>query len=302
MADRNRSRTSAPLLVEAVAALRAQVAQARNAGRRIGFVPTMGALHAGHISLIDAAVANGNYTVVSIYVNPAQFGPGEDLSNYPRRLEADIQACRTAGADLIFAPSNAEVFPPGDQTRVRPGPLAIPLCGPFRPGHFEGVCTVVAKLFNMVQPDIAYFGQKDAQQALVIRRMVEDLRVPVAIDVRPIVREADGLAMSSRNAYLTPEERCRALCLHAALVAGRDRLLAGDSDLVRVGETMRRTATEIGSTPETGIEIDYLTVVDARTLETPTSPAGRLLLAGAVHIGRTRLIDNIVVDLPADTQ
>ncbi len=302
MDDRHRSRTSAPLLVETAAALRVHVAEARDAGRRIGFVPTMGALHAGHISLINAAVENGDDTVVSIYVNPTQFAPGEDLDKYPRPLEVDLQACRDAGVDLIFTPSDAEMYAPGDEARVRPGPLAVPLCGAFRPGHFEGVCTVVARLFEMVKPDIAYFGQKDAQQALVIRQMVENLRMPVAIDVRPTVREADGLALSSRNAYLSPDERQRALCLHAALSVGRDLLLAGGRDLGRIDEAMRHTAIEIGSTPEAPVEIDYLTVVDAQTLEAPQSPRGPWLLAGAIHIGQTRLIDNVVVDLSADTE
>lgn len=300
MPDRNRSRISAPRLVETVAALREQVAAARLAGRRIGFVPTMGALHAGHISLIDAAVGSGDSTVVSIYVNPTQFAPGEDLDRYPRRMEADIQACRDAGVDLVFAPSDAEMYPPGDTTRVPPGPLAAPLCGPFRPGHFEGVCTVVAKLFERVRPDVAYFGQKDAQQALVIRWMVEEMRMPVAIVVRPTVREANGLALSSRNVYLSPDERRRALCLYAALVAGRDMLLAGERDARRISEAMRHKATEIGSTPEARLEIDYLTAVDARTLEAPAPGSSQWMLAGAVRVGRTRLIDNVVVDLSAD--
>ena len=260
----------------------------------------MGALHVGHISLIEAASQTGAFTVVSIYVNPTQFGPHEDLDAYPRTPDADRTACSAAGGDLIFAPTSAEMYPPGDQTRVTPGPLAETMCGKFRPGHFEGVCTVVAKLFNIVQPDVAYFGQKDAQQVLIIRRMVRDLRMPVRIETCPIVREPDGLAVSSRNAYLSPKGRVRALCLYQALCAGRDALRAGGASIDHLIDTMRRIVLEKGSAPREPVQIDYLTVVDAESLEALDSPRGRILLAGAVHIGRTRLIDNLVVDLTND--
>lgn len=280
------------LLVHKIAEARKAIAEARNADRKIAFVPTMGALHAGHTSLIDAAKTSGAWIVVSIYVNPTQFGPKEDFAAYPRTLETDKATCERAGADLVFVPSNEEMYPVSDQTRVQPGPLAEKLCGPFRPGHFEGVCTVVAKLFNIVQPDSAYFGQKDAQQAVIIERMVEDLRMPLKIVVCPTVREADGLAMSSRNVRLNPEERKMALCLYRALCAGRDRLLGGEASLGRIVAAMRAIIAEY---PE--IKVDYLSIADPKTLETPVQLADRLLIAGAIRIGQTRLIDNIVVEI-----
>ncbi len=294
-----------------VDALRRIVSKERCRPSRIALIPTMGALHAGHLSLIQAAVASGAYSVVSIYVNPTQFGPHEDFSQYPRTLDADRAACREAGVDLIFAPGDAEMYPPGDQTRIRPGPLAAGLCGPFRPGHFEGVCTVVAKLFNMVQPDAAYFGQKDAQQAAIIRRMVADLAMPVQIVVCPTVREPDGLALSSRNASLTPLQRRRAVCLYAALATGRDLLVhenrrrEGQADIEAVIQEMRRVLREAAGAGPDHLTVDYLEIVDAETLERLPSSVGqkgRLLLAGAIRIGGRRLIDNLIVDLGSDGQ
>lgn len=295
-----------PPVVDTSTALREEISRARSSGRTIAFVPTMGALHAGHISLIEAAENSGAYVVVSIYVNPTQFSPHEDLAAYPRTIDADRAACRDAGVDLIFTPDDAEMYPPGDQTRVHPGPLAETMCGLFRPGHFEGVSTVVTKLFNLVQPDVAYFGQKDAQQALIIRRMVKDLCIPVRIEVCPIVREPDGLAMSSRNAYLSTEQRSRALCLYRALCEGRDMLLhrgtggSGDQGIQHVVYAMQNTVAKVASPEPEPVTIDYMTVVDAETLEPATKPIGRVMLAGAVRIGETRLIDNLLIDLPAD--
>ena len=280
-------------VAKTIAEVRACVAQARKAGESIGFVPTMGALHAGHIGLVEAAKKAGTYVVVSIYVNPTQFGPKEDFTQYPRTMDLDRAACAKAGVDLIFAPSNEEMYPPGDQTRVRPGKLAEPLCGAFRPGHFEGVCTVVAKLFNIVQADIAYFGQKDAQQAVVIRRMVNDLCMPIRIEVCPLIREPDGLAMSSRNARLGPEEREKALCLYKALSLGRDRLLAGERSVGRIAAEMRASIVENGA----GVSVDYLSIVDPETLEPVAEPKGRMLVAGAIRVGAVRLIDNLLVDV-----
>jgi pantoate--beta-alanine ligase len=280
-------------IVSTVAQVRQAVQAARRAGRQIAFVPTMGALHAGHVSLLQAARRSGAFVVASIYVNPTQFGPGEDYEQYPRTPEADAEACRRAEVDLLFAPAHAEMYPPGDDTRVRPGRLASGLCGPFRPGHFEGVCTVVARLFNMVQPDVAWFGQKDAQQAIIIGRMVEDLRFPVRIEVCPVVREADGLALSSRNARLKEGERPPALSLYQALLAGRDRLLAGEGSVGRVVAAMRACVAKY---PE--VRVDYLSLVDPETLEPVARPAGRVMLAGAIRVGAVRLIDNIVVELP----
>lgn len=294
MNERSGQRESSPLVVTAVPEVRETVRQARANGRTIGFVPTMGALHAGHASLIEAAKREGHWTVVSIYVNPTQFGPGEDFAKYPRTFDADWEACRSAGADLIFVPRDADIYPPNDQTRVVPGAFADTLCGPCRPGHFAGVCTVVAKLFNIVLPDAAYFGQKDAQQAVIIQRMVHDLQMPVRVTVCPLIREADGLAMSSRNARLTPDQRAEALCLHRALCIGRDRLLAGEQSIGRTIAAMRSAINETNPT----IGIDYLSIVEPQTLASITSPRGRVMLAGAIRLGDVRLIDNLLADLP----
>ncbi|GJQ25231.1 MAG: pantothenate synthetase [Phycisphaerae bacterium] len=260
-------------------------------------MPTMGALHAGHVSLIDRCRADGCFTVVSIFVNPTQFGPNEDLSRYPRTYEADRAACERAGVDVLFAPTTDEMYPAGEQTRVRPGKLADALCGPFRPGHFEGVCTVVAKLLNIVQPDFAYFGQKDAQQALIIRRLVIDLAMPVRIVTCPIVRDADGLALSSRNAMLSPAERGQALALYRALCAGRDALLRGEASIGRIIAAMRNTVVQSAGS----VVIDYLSLVDPETLEPITLPCRRVLIAGAIRLGGVRLIDNLTVEIPPPT-
>lgn len=295
------SRPSSPEdlpIARSIAELRSRIADVRQAGRQIGFVPTMGALHAGHVSLIEAATADGAFTVVSIYVNPTQFGPNEDFSAYPRTLDADRVACHRGGADLIYAPIDQEIYPPGEQTRVRPGKLAASMCGLARPGHFEGVCTVVAKLFNIVQPDAAYFGQKDAQQALIIRRMARDLCFPVRIVVCPIVREPDGLAMSSRNAYLSPKERRQALGLNSALSLGRDRLLAKNGDIAAIIQAMEQEIHRVAQENEGAATIDYVVICDAETLEPLTRSTGKMLLATAVRIGKTRLIDNLIVELP----
>lgn len=287
-----------PPVVDAVADVREHVGRARRAARTISVVPTMGALHAGHLSLIDAARRNNAFTIVTIYVNPTQFAPGEDLDAYPRTFDADRAACRDAGVDLIFAPTDDVIYPPGDQTRVHAGPLADTLCGRHRPGHFDGVCTVVAKLFGIVQPDVAVFGQKDAQQALIIRRMTRDLFLPIEIVVCPIVREPDGLALSSRNAYLSTTERKQALCLNRALNAGRESLLAGEPRDTIVAKMHDVVAAELGKNTANDAT-DYLVAVDAETLEPATDASASVLLAGAVRIGRTRLIDNLLVDRSA---
>lgn len=272
--------------------VRTAVRGPRSRGKNISLVPTMGALHVGHLSLLEAARKTGGFSVVSIYVNPTQFAPSEDYQQYPRSFDPDCDACRNMGVDLVFAPSDTEIYPPGDQTRVRPGPLADGLCGPFRTGHFEGVCTIVAKLFNIVGPDIAFFGQKDAQQAVIIQRMVEDLRLPVRVEVRPTVREPDGLAMSSRNVRLSPDERKQALTLYGALCAAQDRLQSGERS---IGRTVAAMRTVIAAYPE--IKVDYLSIVDPATLQSVSEPAGKMLIAGAIRIGQTRLIDNIIVEV-----
>jgi pantoate--beta-alanine ligase len=256
----------------------------------------MGALHEGHASLIRAARAECGFVVVSVFVNPIQFGPNEDLARYPRTWEDDLCLCEHEGVDLVFAPEPAAVYPPGFSTYVEVEGLQDVLCGASRPGHFRGVATVVLKLFHMVGPDVAYFGQKDAQQARIIRQMVRDLDVPVELRICPIVREQDGLALSSRNKYLDPDQRRRAVVLHQALEAARRQVEAGERDARRVREAM---ADLITRTP--GAMLDYAAVVDADTLRPVDRLQGEVLLALAVKFGPTRLIDNLPLRLPAET-
>ena len=274
--------------------LRELVADERRAGRSVGFVPTMGALHEGHLSLVRAAGAECDFTVVSIFVNPSQFGPNEDFSKYPRTLEADMELLAGCKTDLVFAPAAADVYRPGHDTGVEVGAVARPLEGECRPGHFRGVATIVLKLLNMVQPDAAFFGQKDYQQALVIRRMTADLNLPVEIRVCPIVREADGLAMSSRNRYLTPAARQRALVLWRSLQLAVDLVAGGERDARRIAARMR----ELIETAEDA-RIDYVALVDPETLLPVETIAGPTLAALAVKIENTRLIDNCVLNAPA---
>jgi len=294
------SRTARPPVVRSVAELRDLCARARGATSssrgRLAFVPTMGALHRGHLALVEEASRRGTFVVVSIFVNPTQFGPHEDFSRYPRELDADLdalapllsQASHAAGA--VFAPDVAEMYPPGDETRVRVGALAEPLCGRFRPGHFEGVATVVAKLFCAVGPCTAVFGRKDYQQLLVVRRMARDLLLDVEVVGYPIVREADGLAMSSRNAYLSASERARALALARGLSAAATAFARGERDARRL-EAEARARVEAVAT-----SIDYVEVRNAETLAAcEGSVTGRTVLAIACHVGSTRLIDNLVL-------
>ena len=259
-------------------------------GKRIAFVPTMGFLHEGHASLLREGRKRGDVLVLSIFVNPIQFGPAEDLDRYPRNLDGDCAIARECGVDIVFTPGAAEMYPAGFQTSVRVSELALPLCGASRPGHFDGVATVVTKLFNIVQPDVALFGNKDFQQLAIIRRMTADLSLPVEILGMPIVREADGLAMSSRNAYLTPGERAGALCLSQAVRLAGERFAAGERSVAAILAVARRV---IEAEPAAGI--DYLELRDAATLEEVTVISGPSLLAMAVRIGSTRLIDNAVL-------
>jgi len=282
-----------PTLIRTISELRQALRPYRQRGSRIGFVPTMGALHEGHLSLIRRARQECDVVVVSIYVNPTQFGPAEDFDRYPRQLEKDLQACEQEGVDFVFAPSDREMYGDGTLTTVHVARLTDRLCGPFRPGHFDGVCTVVAKLFNIVQPDAAYFGQKDAQQAVVIRRMTADLNFPVEIVVCPTVRESDGLAASSRNAYLTEQQRRQATCIYRALKAAEDEILAGQREPAVLIDKIRQVILDAGP-----CEIDYIEIVDPETLEPVRKVSGRVLIATAVRIGNTRLIDNIVVEAP----
>jgi len=277
-------------VVESVAGARAAVAEARAAGRRIALVPTMGYLHAGHVSLLDRARELGDFVVLSIFVNPLQFGPTEDLDRYPRNLEGDLALAAGRGVELVFAPPATEMYPNGEPAvHVVPGALAERLCGATRPGHFRGVLTVVAKLFGIVQPDVAVFGQKDLQQAVLIRRMAADLDIPVAVEVAPIVREADGLAMSSRNVYLSAEERERALALWRGLERARGLYAAGESDAATLRAALRSAISV------EGVEGEYAEVVDPRTLETVVRAVPGSVMAVAARVGKTRLIDNAIL-------
>lgn len=264
----------------------------RGQGKRIGFVPTMGALHEGHLSLVRAAAARNDVVIVTLFVNPLQFGPREDLTRYPRNLQRDATLVRAAGADLLFAPSTAQIYPPGFQTSVDPGPLASVWEGRTRPGHFTGVATVVALLFQTTLPTNAYFGQKDYQQTLVIRRLVSDLRFPIRVHVLPTVREPDGLAMSSRNAYLSAAERRQATVLYDTLRAARARIRSGERRSAPILSSMRR---QLGRQPD--VRVDYVALVDAGTLEPLVRLRGKIAMLIAAWLGRTRLIDNLLVDV-----
>jgi pantoate--beta-alanine ligase len=258
----------------------------------VGFVPTMGALHAGHLSLVSQARARCARTIASIFVNPLQFGPNEDFSRYPRTLEADLEALESAGCDAVFLPSTDEMYPPGRSTCVSETTVSAPLCGAHRPGHFDGVTTVVLKLFNLVQPDFAFFGQKDAQQCAVIERMVRDLDVPVTVVRGETVREADGLALSSRNRYLTHDERSQALVLHRALTAVEGAWRSGERETARLEATGRAVLDS-----ERAFATQYLEVRGLRTMERPErlSDDGEWVVAVAGKLGQTRLIDNRVL-------
>lgn len=269
---------------------------AREKTRQLVCVPTMGALHAGHAALIGAARAragDGGRVVVTIFVNPTQFGPNEDFSKYPRTLDADLEVCRQNGADAVFAPSQGEIYLPGDSTIVEETRLSQGLCGTGRPGHFRGVCTVVAKLFQILRPDAAIFGEKDYQQLVIIRRMARDLFFPVEIIGHPIVREQDGLALSSRNRYLSLDERQRAAALPAALRKARDLAAAGET---RGAEIVRTVRDAIAG--GTGAEPEYIELVDAGDLQPLVSLSRAAVLAAAVRIGETRLIDNVHLSPP----
>jgi len=273
--------------------VRAAVSAAREAGRTIGLVPTMGFLHEGHLSLIRVARDSGaDFIVVSVFVNPLQFGPNEDFERYPRDEESDRRQLERERVDLLFLPSVDVMYPPNSTTRVSVTGVAEPLEGERRPGHFNGVATVVLKLFNIVQPDLAVFGRKDAQQCAVIDRMVHDLDVPVQLVFAETVREHDGVAMSSRNSYLSAEQRALAPALHRALRAGEDAIRHGIDQIDEIERLMHRMVSD-------PVRIDYLVVVDPITFRRPADFHRDLLLAGAVHIGKTRLIDNIRVSKAA---
>lgn len=267
-------------------------AQHRRDGRRIGLVPTMGALHEGHRSLIRAARAQSDVVAVSLFVNPLQFGPKEDLAKYPRMFERDRDSLEAEKVDLLFAPSNDAMYPPGATTFVTVEGLSDKLCGRSRPGHFRGVTTVVAKLFHIAEPDLAFFGQKDAAQAAIIRRMVRDLNLPVRIVVCPIVREKDGLALSSRNAYLSPQQRKQALVLHRALMCVETLADTGEDSSAKLIEAGKQVMAD-----EPGARLDYFELVNPETLDPVGDISHGALVAVAAFIGNTRLIDNVVLQV-----
>jgi pantoate--beta-alanine ligase len=277
-------------IFKSVEEMRSACRAAKCADQRLGLVPTMGALHEGHLSLVRAAREQSNVVVVSIFVNPTQFGPNEDFSKYPRTFERDCDLLKKEGVDLLFAPSVEEMYPGGIVTWVTVEGLSDKLCGRSRPGHFRGVTTVVAKLFNIVEPDLAFFGQKDAAQLAIIRRMVYDLRFHVGVVVCPIVREPDGRAMSSRNAYLEPQQRRAALVLYRSLMEIQKGFEQGEHSAAKLIEAGKRVFDR-----EPAVRLDYLEIVDADTLEAAEDVRGLMLVAVAAFVGTTRLIDNIVL-------
>jgi pantoate--beta-alanine ligase len=280
--------------VTTIAAVRERVRAWRGEGRRVVFVPTMGNLHAGHVSLIEAARRAGERFVASIFVNPMQFGPNEDFAHYPRTPREDEQMLAQAGCNLMFMPDVAEIYPHGSEraTRVEVPGLSRILCGEFRPGHFEGVATVVAKLFHIVEPDVAIFGDKDFQQLTIIRRMVKDLCMPVEIVAAPTVRDADGLAMSSRNQYLSASERALAPTIYATLTAAAARLRTGDADLAAIERA------GFGALERAGFRPDYFSVRDVADLSAPGPASKELVVLTAARLGKARLIDNVRVTRP----
>jgi pantoate--beta-alanine ligase len=270
--------------------IRAASRSAHAAAKTVGFVPTMGALHQGHLSLVRAAKSQSDVVIVSIFVNPAQFGPNEDFGKYPRTLERDRELLDGEGIDLLFAPSVSEIYPDGAVTYVTVEGMSERLDGASRPGHFRGVTTVLTKLFNIIEPDLAFFGQKDAAQVAIVHRMVRDLKIPVEIVVCPIVRESDGLAMSSRNAYLDNEERKRALVLHGSLMAAEEVFKSGERRASRLIESGLKVFAA-----EPAVRLDYFEVVDPESLETVETIARPTLVVVAAYVGTTRLIDNLIL-------
>ncbi|MBN1999041.1 pantoate--beta-alanine ligase [candidate division KSB1 bacterium] len=279
------------LIVNAVEKMRSLADQYRNTGKTIALVPTMGFLHEGHLSLIRRARSEADVLVTSIFVNPIQFGPNEDLDKYPKDLQRDIILAQDAGTDVLFVPVAKEVYPENFQTFVNVKELTRGLCGKTRPNHFEGVTTVVAKLFHIVKPHVAVFGQKDAQQALVIKRMIDDLCFDVRMFISPIVREDDGLALSSRNKYLTPEQRRRAGILYKSLCLAREMIKNGEKDVSVIKKCMKKEITA-----QQG-KVDYIEIVLPDTLQPVGELTGNILIALAVYIGETRLIDNMLLHL-----
>jgi pantoate--beta-alanine ligase len=278
-------------IISSIAEMSALAEAWRSQGWRIGLVPTMGYLHQGHLSLVAEARAGNDYVVVSIFVNPTQFGPNEDFLRYPRDLDKDSDLCREAGVDVIFTPPAAEMYPEDFDIYVAPDELAGQLCGRSRPGHFRGVCTVVLKFFHIVRPHNAYFGQKDAQQCIILERMVKDLNLmDLTLHRLPTIREADGLALSSRNVYLSPAERQQAVVLRQALLTAERLFAAGEHDSAALLEAMRQELTKADLA-----RVDYLEIVDTARLQPLQQISGEALVALAVYFGKTRLIDNTLL-------
>ena len=278
--------------IRSIKSLRRAVNQAKSKGKTVGFVPTMGALHQGHLSLVRRSKKENTLTVMSIFVNPTQFGPKEDFAKYPRNLRRDKLFAKKEKVDILFLPSAVDIYPKGYTTGVEVGKMADGLCGRFRPGHFKGVATVVAKLLNIVSPDVMYLGQKDAQQAVILQRMVKDLNFPLHIKVLPTVREKSGLALSSRNTYLNPDERKRAAVIFQSLRRARALIQKGERRATTLTAMMRAMISR-----QRPAKIDYIECRDANTLDSVSRLKGKVLIALAVWFGKTRLIDNTVVSV-----
>ncbi|MHC5075485.1 MAG: pantoate--beta-alanine ligase [Planctomycetota bacterium] len=272
--------------------VRKYIKEARSNGKKIGFVPTMGALHSGHISLIKAAAKDCTFVVVSIFVNPTQFAPGEDYEKYPRPIDKDLKICDEYNVDLVFLPEPNQIYPEQNLTWVNVEKLTEPLCGQFRPGHFQGVTTICAKLFNIILPDAAYFGQKDAQQAIVIKRMIADLNMPLEIVICPTVREPSGLAVSSRNDYLNEKQRSDAAVIYKSLQRSERIIRSGVTDVINIISEIKTILNQAPS-----LEVQYISILDAESLEQIDNINRKVLVAIAARIGPARLIDNIIVDV-----
>ncbi|RQD77655.1 MAG: pantoate--beta-alanine ligase [Candidatus Syntrophonatronum acetioxidans] len=279
-------------IIRDIPELKEKINNIRKLGKIMGFVPTMGYLHQGHLSLIKAAREECDFVVVSIYVNPIQFGAGEDFEEYPRDLTRDAQLSQKEGVDLIFAPSDRAMYPEGYATFVDVERLTEGLCGKNRPGHFRGVTTVVTKLFNLIEPHKSYFGQKDAQQALVLKKMVKDLNMNVELKIMPTVREPDGLAMSSRNSYLSPKEREVGLALYKSLTRAEEMIAGGTRESEKIIAAMQEILQK-----ENMLEVEYIEIVDTKNLKEMERLQGEVLIALAARVGETRLIDNIIVEV-----
>jgi pantoate--beta-alanine ligase len=291
MSSRSADRPAGPRLFRDGHTLRQHIVAARQAGKTVGLVPTMGALHEGHLSLVDAARAECDLAVVTIFVNPTQFGPGEDLRSYPRHMDRDLELLKSRGCDVVFAPSEEEMYSPGHATFVDVGAVGQMLEGEFRPTHYRGVATVVLKLFQLAPADRAYFGRKDYQQTLVVRQMVADLNVPIDVRVCPTVREPDGLAMSSRNAYLSADERKRALALSRSLKLAERLVDDGERDAGSIRRAMRQEIDAAGS-----VDVQYIAIVADGTVTPVATIDGPTTIAIAATVGKTRLIDNTFVN------